>query len=217
MSGNCERRTIERPVELRAAREGTDGPGVLTGYGAVFNAESRDLGGWSEIILPGAFGAAGADGTLDLTAHTRVIARTNHDSNLLLGTTDVGSLRLYVDEVGLRYEVDLPDTSYSRDLAVLAKRGDVRFSSFAFRTPPGGYEWGYGPDDRLIRRVSSAVLVDIAPVADPAYWDATSALRSVDLDAVRASLTPPPGPPGGREQAAHARALAINARIERGR
>lgn len=213
----------ESVVELRAAPEGRAGPGTLVGYGATFGNRSRDLGGWFEEIDPGAFGVPGADGELDLARHVRVLARTNHDSNLLLGTTDAGSLRLFVDDVGLRYEIDLPDTTYGRDLAVLAARGDIRFSSFAFRLLPDGWEWAYGPNDELIRHVTGAQLVDVAPVADPAYWDTSSALRSLDLDAVRAQLdagraaSTRPTPPGVREQAARDRASAINTQIERGR
>lgn len=192
MSDVLERSITARPVELRAAPEGESGPGVLTGYAAVWDSESRDLGGFVEVIARGAFGEPIDDtGALNLETHVRVIGRTNHDSNLLLGTTDAGTLRLFLDDVGLRYEVDLPDTSYGRDLAVLARRGDIRFSSFAFRILPGGAEWSYGADDRPIRTVTAAALSDVAPVADPAYWGSSSEMRKhVDLDAVRASLAP---------------------------
>ncbi len=200
MTHVIERRAIEYPVELRAAPEGGSGPGTLVGYGAVFNSTSRDLGGWVEEIDPAAFGDPGEGGALDLTRHTRVMARTNHSSDYLLGTTDAGTLRLFIDDVGLRYEIDLPDTTAGRDAAVLAARKDLRFSSFAFYTLPGGTEWREDADGRLVRRVLDAVLVDVAPVADPAYWAASAELqRGFDLDEVRESLKPPPALPGERE------------------
>lgn len=201
-----ERRTFERPVQLRAAPEGSASPGTLDGYAAVFNSLSRDLGGWYETIDPGAAGAAHEDGTLDLERHVRVIARTNHDSNLLLGTTDAGTLRVYVDDIGIRYEVDLPPTGAGRDAAILAERGDFAFSSFAFWVLPDGSEWEYDAQDRLVRRVTALRLADVAPVADPAYWDSSVGLRDFDLDAIRESLRPEtPTEP----RAAHrARALA---------
>lgn len=209
------RALVARPVELRAAPEGSDSPGTLRGYGAVFNSLSRDLGGWYEEIDPLAFGAPLEDGTVNMDVHTRVICRTNHNSDLLLGTTSAGTLRLYLDEVGLLYECDLPDTSNGRDIAALAKRRDIEHSSFAFRTTPGGRDWKYDAEDRLVSRVlpNGAVLADVAPVADPAYWAATSELarsNGPDLDAVRASLKPQPGPPGEWENAASARATAIS-------
>ena len=203
MTQTIERRADRRPVEFRAAPEGGNGPGTLIGYGAVFNSTSRDLGGWVEEIDPAAFGAPGEGGALDLTLHTRVIARTNHNSDYLLGTTDAGTLRLYLDEVGLRYEIDLPDTSAGRDAAELARRGDLRFSSFAFYTLPEGATWREDAEGRYVRRVMNAVVVDVAPVADPAYWAASAELqRAFDLDEIRAALNPPPARPGERTQAA---------------
>ena len=198
-----ERRAIERPVELRAAAEGSPSPGVLTGYAAVFNSESRDLGGLYEVIDPRAFGEPGE---LDLGKHVRVIGRTNHDSNLLLGTTDANTLRVVIDDVGVSYEIDLPNTSYARDLAVLAGRGDIRFSSFAFRTTPDGRTWEYDENDRLVSRVVDGILADVAPVADPAYWSSSSELTrsAINLDEVRERLNPKPpapGPAGERELA----------------
>lgn len=185
-----ERRAFERPVTLRAAPEGSESPGTLEGYAAVFNSESRDLGGWVEVIDPEAFGAPAADGGLDLERHHRVIARSEHDSRLLLGTTNAGTLRVYLDETGVRYEVDLPNSTAGRDAAVLAERGDYSFSSFAFYTLPGGSEWRENAVGQLVRHVTSAQLVDVAPVADPAYWGSSTGLRDFDLEAIRASLRP---------------------------
>lgn len=192
MTEVVERRVFDRPVEYRAAPEGGDGPGILTGYGAVFNSISRDLGGWFEEVDPGAYGPAGE---LDMSLHTRVICRAEHDSRLLLGSTDAEppTLRLFVDEVGLLYENDLPDTTSGRDVAVLARRRDYRHSSYAFTLPTReDAEWREDRDGRLIRRIMRATVRDVAPVADPAYWAASTQMRSVDLDAVRASLKPVP-------------------------
>lgn len=183
-----ERRAFARPVQLRAAAEGSDSPGTLTGYAAVFNSESRDLGGWTEVIDPAAFGAPLEGGSLDMERHHRVIARSEHDSRSLLGTTDAGTLRVYVDDIGIPYEVDLPNTTAGRDAAVLAARGDYAYSSFAFYTLPGGSEWRENEQGQLVRRVTSAQLVDVAPVADPAYWGSSVGLRDFDLDAIRKEL-----------------------------
>ena len=58
------------------------------------------------------------------------MARYNHDDNMLLGTTAARTLRLTVDEVGLVYEVDVPQAR--ADVFELIQRGDVNKSSFAF-------------------------------------------------------------------------------------
>lgn len=191
---DIERRVFERPVQLRAAPEGSKSPGILDGYAVVFNSESRDLGGYVEVIDPLAFGAATADGSIDLSLHHRVIARAEHDSSLLLGTTNAGTLRLFVDDIGIRYEVELPDTTAGRDAAVLAERGDYAFSSFAFYILPNGREWRENDQGQLVYYVLQARLVDVAPVADPAYWGSSVGLRDFDLDAIRASLHTPTGP-----------------------
>lgn len=222
MTLDIERRAFESAVELRAAPEGSESPGTLVGYAAVFNSLSRDLGGWYEVIDPSAVGEALDGGLLDLERHIRVICRTNHDSNLLLGTTDAGTLRVYVDDKGIRYEVDLPNTSAGRDAAVLAARGDLRFSSFAFRTMPEESEWLYDYDDKLVRRVTGMRLVDVAPVADPAYWGSSVGLRNFDLDAIKESLRSdqPTAPQitGGPDMSVHrGRAQHITHMIERSR
>lgn len=167
----------ERAVELRAAPEGSSSPGVLFGYAVVFNTESRDLGGWREVIDPAAF-------VDSLEQGLRVMCRQEHMSALLLGTTDAGTLRVTLDEIGVAYECDLPDTNAGRDAAALAARGDLRFSSFAFHEFEA--ELDMRDDNALVWRVTRAQLVDVAPVADPAYW--TSSVAKRDIEAARAAL-----------------------------
>lgn len=166
---DIEQRQVSGAVELRAS---SDGPGVLVGYAAVFNKRSQNLGGFVEEIDPKAFNKSLAD-------KVPVVARFNHKDDFLLGTTEAETLRLEVDKVGLRYEVDLPDTQAGRDVATLGKRGDLRYSSFAFRTAPGGDEWGTTEQDYPLRRLMAVQLIDVAPVVSPAYRDTTAGLRSL--------------------------------------
>lgn len=179
------RRGFEQVVQLRAAPEGAASPGTLAGYALRFNTLSRDLGGWFEEIDPDA---------IDLENTGRVLCRWNHGSDNLLGATDSGTLRLFVDDEGLLYENDLPETTAGRDVAALAIRGDVAFSSFAFRVLPNGEHWYIDGEDRLVCRVLRMSLVDVAPVADPAYWSSSAGVtRSLDdVTQIRASLTEAP-------------------------
>jgi uncharacterized protein len=221
MADEYERRAFDQPVRFRAAPEGSASPGTLDGYAVVFNQLSRDLGGWFEIIDPSTGGEPTESGQYDVAANGRVIARTNHDSNLLIGTTDAGTLRLFVDDVGFRYEVDLPNTNAGRDAAVLAERGDFCYSSFAFMLLPDGCAWEYGPQDQLVCRVTAFKLVDVAPVADPAYWGSSVGLRNFDLDAIKAELrsdtpTEPENVPNTRALA-RARDIQIQLTMKGGR
>ena len=167
MRGEQEIRQIPGTVELRASDNGI---GVLVGYAAVFNKRSQNLGGFVEEVDPAAFNKSLGD-------KVPVVARFNHKDDYLLGTTEANTLRLSVDGTGLVYEVDLPDTQAGRDVKVLAQRGDVRFSSFAFRTIKD--EWGVTEDDFPLRRLIAVQLGDVAPVVSPAYRDTTAGLRSL--------------------------------------
>ena len=165
---NQEVRTFEiQDLELRM--DG-DKPTVV-GYGAVFNSESNDLGGFREYIAPGAF-----DGRLEDDVRFLV----NHDANLILARTTNGTLRLSVDEKGLRYEADLPNTSTARDLMELLKNGTISQSSFAFTVEDDSWELKDGMNIRTINKVSQ--LYDVSSVTYPAYNSASSsvALRSME-------------------------------------
>lgn len=89
-----------------------------------------------------------------------------------------GTLRLKEDFKGLAFEVDLPDTSIGRDLAVLVQRGDVTGASFGFITPSGGDRW-QRRDDKPLRELLSVDLHEITITSAPAYADTSVALRSL--------------------------------------
>jgi hypothetical protein len=167
-----ERRKIEAPVEIRLNGENR----TVAGYGAVFNSETVIGGAFREKILPGAFERALAGD---------VFSFFNHDESKVLGRTKSGTLRLTEDDNGLRYEVDLPDTSAARDLRVSMDRGDVDGSSFMFNVPKGGDEWDFSGDLPL-RTVRQVNLFEVGPVTMPAYPDATAALRSMEESRARA-------------------------------
>ena len=163
-----ERRFTSVATEIRAAGEGRK----IAGYAAVFGQPSRNLGGFIEIVGTGAFNQARALGW------PNCVCRYNHDPNMVLGTTSGRTLSLQIDNTGLDYEV-LPPQSRS-DILELVERGDVQHSSFAFRVPAGGDEWTTTRDTNYpLRTLHEVQLVDVAPVLDPAYPDATAGLRSL--------------------------------------
>jgi len=155
-------------LELRQADD-SDRP-VLVGYAAVFNRKSEDLGGFREIVAPGAFRRSlenGAD----------VRALIDHDPSLVLGRTKAGTLRLQEDDHGLRAEIVLPDTQYAADLLASIRRGDVDQMSFGFRTVSD--EWRT-EDGEPVRTLKEVELFDVSVVTYPAYPDTTVATRSLD-------------------------------------
>jgi len=146
-----------------------DGKNVVVGYGAVFNSESNDLGGFVEYIAPGAF-----DGRLEDDVRFLI----NHDGLPLARTTN-NTLRLSVDERGLKYEADMPDTTLANDLMTLLRNGTISQSSFAFTVEEDSWENVDSRNIRTINKVSR--LYDVSSVTYPAYNEAGSfALRSLE-------------------------------------
>jgi HK97 family phage prohead protease len=101
----------------------------------------------------------------------------NHNADQVLGRVGSGTLRLEEDDTGLRFELDLPDTSYARDLSALVQRGDVAGCSFAFAARPGGELWEE-INGETIRTLTALDLGEITITAQPAYPDTTVAKRN---------------------------------------
>ncbi|MAK37515.1 MAG: HK97 family phage prohead protease [Flavobacteriaceae bacterium] len=156
-----EKRYYKISVEKRENTDSENAAPVIVGHAAVFNTLSDNLGGFQERISPQAF---------DDVLNNDVRAFFNHDPNHLLARSKSGTLRLSVDEKGLRYEFDVPDTTSGRDLLVSMERGDVTQSSFAFTVEKDSWNVENGTDIRTIEKVKR--LYDVSPVSIPAYPDA---------------------------------------------
>jgi ATP-dependent Clp protease protease subunit len=150
--------------------------GVIRGVAAVFNQLSNDLGGFREIIRPGAF-----DRSLkEIAAGQRhVDARIQHQGGLhVCGTTANGTLRLWCDNVGLNYEITPPDTTDGKDLVVMVRDGYLRHSSFAFECSDDSIAWNWSEKPPVVE-VHDLDLIDVAPCSRPAYDETTVAVRSM--------------------------------------
>ena len=159
-------RRYTKGIEVRAE----DGkPPMLVGYAAVFNKWSCDLGGFREQIMPGAFKRT-------LTEDGDVRALLNHDANFVLGRGKSGTARLIEDSVGLRVEIDLPDTTAGRDTRISVDRGDLDGMSFAFATIEDAWDYSGDVAERSLKDVD---LSDVSVVTYPAYPDTSVAVRSL--------------------------------------
>ena len=155
-------------VESRSEDDGNERE-YIVGYAAKFGVNSLDLGDFIERIDPGAFGIVSERRGRKKPLETRAL--WNHDANYPLARYP-GTLKLSVDDVGLRYEFPVPDTTYGRDIASNIRAGIVKGSSFSFTVPSGGDSWSveHGRSIRTITRIDS--LLDVGPVTFPAYPDA---------------------------------------------
>ena len=140
--------------EFRVSQDANDAP-VITGYAAVFNTQSADMG-WIEEIDPHAFDSV-------LATNPDVRSLWNHNPDFPLGRTSAGTLSLNLDDKGLNYSVIAPDTSYARDLVVSMRRKDVTQSSFGFICKRD--QWTDNADGSVTRRilVLSSDMVKKAP------------------------------------------------------
>jgi hypothetical protein len=161
---NAELRVV-MPPETDACK-----PKKIAGYAARFNSMSENLGGFRERIAPGAFGKSLLDAD--------VRALWNHDANIVLGRNKSGTLRLMEDDVGLHFEVDMPETQLVRDMVMAPiERGDVSQCSFGFYTIEDSWE---NVDGEMIRTLLKCELLDVSPVTYPAYPETNVAARSLE-------------------------------------
>lgn len=166
---NPELRYLLASIELRDAT--AESPGTLEGYAAKYDSET-EIGGWfREVIRPGAFTRALAEGQ-------DVRALWGHDNRIVLGRRSAGTLEVNEDATGLKFRVVLPDTQAGRDAATSIKRGDVDGMSFGFRAVRERWTEEEGKPE--LRELLDLDLVEISPVAFPAYPDTSVAKRCLE-------------------------------------
>jgi HK97 family phage major capsid protein len=153
-----EQRTVDVDVEGLDTRGRT-----IHGYASVYGVLSHDLGGFRETIARGAF----AD-----VLGTDVRCLLNHDASQVLARSKSGTLRLFDEERGLRFEADLPDSPLGENVRAAVGRGDIDGASFRFKVAAD--EWA--GEVRTIVRVGE--LHDVTVATYNAYPDASVELRT---------------------------------------
>ena len=146
----------------------------IEGYASVFNKRSLDLGGFTEVIAPGAFDEviqnSDVKALLDHNPSRGILARSRNGE---------GSLSLSIDSEGLKYSFDAPHTALGDEVIEGLVRGDYSQSSFAFTVQDES--WSKEEDGRYLRTITKVNrLYDVSIVADPAYPDTSVAMRSLD-------------------------------------
>lgn len=166
---NKEQRSITS--EIRLSNDSNNR--LVEGYALLFNTESRDLGGFTEIIEPNSL-----DGVIDKSDVFCVLNHQNERGILARSKKGSGSLILEVDETGLKYLFEAPNTALGDELLEYLKRGDITGSSFAFIVNEDKWE---NNDGKYLRRIKSFdLLFDVSPVFNPAYEETSVAKRSLD-------------------------------------
>lgn len=152
-------------VEKRFATGVSASGRKLVGYVAKWDVPAN-IGDFTEVIRRGAFRAS-------LDSGVDVLALADHDPTAVLGRTSSGTLVLREDDVGLAFELSLPDTTDGRDIAALAERGDLGGCSFGFTASTDGQRW-----TGTTRELLSVNLAEVSIVQSwPAYANTEGHLR----------------------------------------
>lgn len=163
-----EIRSIEHRVSLNEESR------QIEGYALLFDQDSTLIGGsFIERISKDAM-----EGVLQ---RSDVLCMLNHDESrgvLARYRRGAGSLKLEVDERGLRYSFEAPKTALGDELIESVRRGDIDSSSFAFSTEKDS--WGKRDDNVYVRTILQiGKIYDVSPVYTPAYNDTSVSLRSL--------------------------------------
>lgn len=121
-------------LHVREAAEVESPSRTIAGYAILFNTPSEPL--WSdddsearEVIAPGAVSE-------EFLNSQDIIMTMFHDRHLLLARSNKGegTLRYSVDEKGVAFEFEAPNTADGDKALELVRRGDIKGCSFAFST-----------------------------------------------------------------------------------
>jgi HK97 family phage prohead protease len=177
VSKQVERRVSHVEFDVRELQSKGDKM-TFRGYAAVFNSPSQPLP-FTEYIREGAF-------TRSLKSRNEIKMFKNHNTDIVLGSTRAGTLRLTEDSTGLLAEADLPPTTDGKDLSILMQRGDVNSMSFGFSVPPRGDSWN---ENGQVRELHQIRLHEVSIVTGfPAYEATTASVRSIDYLATRTAV-----------------------------
>lgn len=145
---------------------------TIEGYALTFGKESKDLGGFVEVIDPKALDGVDLD---------NVIMLDQHDYSKPLASVKAGTLKLDVDDQGLHFVATIDDSiSYAKDLLANVKNGNVDSMSFRFDVDDGSDEFTQDGDKitRTIKKIKD--LYEVSTVTIPAYDDSKVDSRSYE-------------------------------------
>ncbi|MBF0814050.1 HK97 family phage prohead protease [Staphylococcus saprophyticus] len=151
---------------------------IIEGYALRFNTESNPLG------INQKFVETIDSNSLENADLSDVRCLIDHNSSYVLGRTTAKTLNLKVDDEGLHFRCQLPNTTYAKDLYENVKLGNINQCSFGFSVDKDGDSFEKRNDGlfkRTIKKIKS--LQDVSVVTYPAYkdTDVAPALRSIEM------------------------------------
>lgn len=157
-------------LEIRAEQDGK--VKKVSGYGIVYNRETRLWDDMYEIIRPGAAKKA-------LKGNPDIKCALNHNRTQLFGRSKSGTAVFVEDSKGVRYEATPPDAQWAKDAMASIERGDIDGSSFTFAVEPEHEKIIKRKDGTYLREIIEISRIgEMGPVTDPAYVDTTAEARA---------------------------------------
>jgi HK97 family phage prohead protease len=175
MSSVRQRETLERHVDFDVRSVGEGDGLTLSGYAAVFNTPTR-IDSWEgkfdEVIVRGAF---------KKTLSERMpILQWNHGKDPAVGEVPIGAITtIREDARGLYIEARLHDNEHVRPIRDAIASGAVSGMSFRFQVIQE--KWDDYPEIPM-RTIVETKLLEVGPVAFPAYSATSVGVRSDDID-----------------------------------
>ena len=154
---------------------------TITGYAIVFESWSRDLGGFYEIIRKGAI-------TQELINRSDVIMNVNHDNDKMVARSvnGEGTLKLTLDDIGLRFEFDAPPTPLGEELLFNIRSGNLFECSFAFSLSGSETCERWTKDENMLRREILEIdgIYDCSIVTVAAYGATSCHTRGLETEII---------------------------------
>lgn len=154
--------SVEKP-------EGSTGPGTLRGYALVWNTLSTDRGGYKVRLAPD---------SARFTTPARALYQ--HNPAAVIGNTANGTLRLTSDDIGVHFEIDLPDTTTGRDVAELVGKEYVAGMSFSMLYHPEPKGQVVTEDKEKIFNAEEFTVDEITVTGNPAFLDTSVRVKEAD-------------------------------------
>lgn len=169
----------QRSINSEITMIGSDEKRTISGYAVKWNEWSnlirKESFEFVERFSPGAFDES-------LRSGNPIKAFWNHNTDKVIGSTKSGTMRVESDNVGLRFEIDLPNNSTGNDIIESVRRGDVDGVSFGFKIADRKKDntWDDSDYRNVKRTINRAMLKEISPTPFPAYPQTELSLRSAE-------------------------------------
>jgi len=159
-----------------------DGKRRLEGYFSVFDQPYEVVPGWVETIAPGAFDRA-------LRSGRDVKVLWNHDTNIVLGSTENRTAELREDARGLFGGVEINENDQdAKNVYARVDRRDVTGCSFGFEISRMEESWDEDGTYRT-RIMEVFPLYEVSPCTFPAYTQTSVTARAKEtLEAAKKKL-----------------------------